>query len=189
MSQPRKRNSAKNLGRNYLLDSELQAILRVAQQTETPIRDQALVMTSFRHGLRVSEAVALEWRQLDFNNYQLHIQRLKNGKPSVHPVQGDEARLLRKLNRQTKNSPYLFPGRGKKHLSDRQARKIFKKLGELAGLDFPVHFHQLRHSCGFHLANKGIDTRLIQDWLGHQNIQHTVLYTALSPERFKAIEF
>ena len=53
-----------------------------------------------------------------------------------------------------------------------------------AGLPFPVHPHMLRHACGFYLANKGVDTRSIQHYLGHRNIQHTVRYTELAPHRF-----
>lgn len=64
---------------------------------------------------------------------------------------------------------------------------IVTELGEVASLEFPIHFHQLRHSCGFALANRGCDTRLIQDWLGHQNIQHTARYTALTPARFEGL--
>ena len=52
-------------------------------------------------------------------------------------------------------------------------------------LGFPAHPHMLRHACGFALANKGHDTRALQAYLGHKNIQHTVRYTELSPTRFK----
>ena len=55
-----------------------------------------------------------------------------------------------------------------------------------AALPFPVHPHMLRHACGFKLANDGHDTRAIQEWLGHQNIQHTTRYTELTPKRFKS---
>jgi site-specific recombinase XerD len=57
--------------------------------------------------------------------------------------------------------------------------------GEAARLEFPTHPHMLRHACGFALANKGHDTRALQVYLGHRNIQHTVRYTELSSDRFK----
>jgi site-specific recombinase XerD len=63
--------------------------------------------------------------------------------------------------------------------------RLIKTIGSRAKLPFPVHFHMLRHSCGYALANRGIDTRAIQDWLGHVSIQHTTRYTALSTTRFK----
>ena len=62
---------------------------------------------------------------------------------------------------------------------------MLARTGDEAGLPFPIHPHMLRHACGFALANAGHDTRALQLWLGHKNIQHTVLYTELSPARFK----
>ena len=62
---------------------------------------------------------------------------------------------------------------------------LFARLGERAGMAFPIHPHMLRHACGYALANAGHDTRALQAWLGHKNIQHTVRYTELSPYRFK----
>lgn len=64
-------------------------------------------------------------------------------------------------------------------------RKIVARAGELAGLGFPIHPNMLRHATGYYLASKGQDTRTIQAYMGHRNIQHTVRYTELSPERFK----
>jgi site-specific recombinase XerD len=62
---------------------------------------------------------------------------------------------------------------------------LVKIMGARAELPFPGHFHMLRHSCGYALANAGADTRAIQDWLGHRSITHTVRYTELSTTRFK----
>ena len=64
-------------------------------------------------------------------------------------------------------------------------RALVKRAGVSAGLPFLVHPHQLRHACGYALANKGTDTRTLQAYLGHKNIQHTVRYTELAPGRFK----
>jgi site-specific recombinase XerD len=112
---------------------------------------------------------------------------LKNGKPGLHPIEADELRLLRRLKREVGESPWMFLSRLRAPLTPRGANMIVTELGESAGLEFPIHFHCLRHSCGFALAGRGCDTRLIQDWLGHQNIQHTVRYTALAPHRFEGL--
>jgi type 1 fimbriae regulatory protein FimB/type 1 fimbriae regulatory protein FimE len=69
--------------------------------------------------------------------------------------------------------------------TNRGWRKMVARLGVAAGFDFPVHPHMLRHACGFKLANDGVDTRSLQAFLGHRNIQHTVRYTELAPTRFK----
>ena len=71
-------------------------------------------------------------------------------------------------------------------LSCKTAWVIIRDYGKDAGLGVASHPHMLRHACGFYLANKGIDTRAIQHYLGHCNIQHTVRYTRLTPHRFTA---
>ena len=70
-------------------------------------------------------------------------------------------------------------------MTDSNVRKLVARAGRKAKLGFPVHPHMLRHACGFALANAGHDTRAIQQYLGHKNIQHTVRYTELVPNRFR----
>ena len=89
-----------------------------------------------------------------------------------------------KAERDYPDTPYVFVTERKGPLTTSAVRKIIARAGELAGLGFPVHPHMLRHACGFKLANDGHDTRAIQHYLGHKNIQHTVRYTELAPDRF-----
>ena len=63
--------------------------------------------------------------------------------------------------------------------------KLLARAGKEAGFTFLVHPHMLRHATGYKLANDGQDTRAIQHYLGHRNIQHTTRYTELAPDRFK----
>jgi type 1 fimbriae regulatory protein FimB/type 1 fimbriae regulatory protein FimE len=63
--------------------------------------------------------------------------------------------------------------------------RLIQRVGEAAKMPFPIHPHMLRHACSFKLANDGHDTRALQHYLGHKNIQHTVRYTAMAPDRFK----
>jgi site-specific recombinase XerD len=63
---------------------------------------------------------------------------------------------------------------------------MLERAGQAAGFDMKIHPHVLRHACGFKLANDGHDTRAIQTYLGHRNIQNTTRYTALAPRRFKS---
>lgn len=183
---PRQTNSERR-PREYLRADEIDKLITAAKASGSPVRNHALVLSSYRHGLRVGEAVELRWSQVDFERSQIHVNRLKNGKPGLHPIEGDELRLLRRLKREVGNSPWIFLSRLKLPLTPRGANMIVSDLGKAAELEFPIHFHQLRHSCGFALANKGCDTRIIQDWMGHQNIQHTVRYTALTPSRFEGL--
>ena len=93
--------------------------------------------------------------------------------------------LAEELRRQFPDSGFVFATeRGGPFTAD-AVNRLIKRIGERAGFAFPVHAHMLRHGCGYALANKGHDTRAIQDWLGHRSIQHTVRYTELSPTRFK----
>ena len=81
----------------------------------------------------------------------------------------------------------FFISERRRALSRKTAWLAVKTYGELAGLSLPAHPHMLRHACGYALADQGADTRLIQDYLGHRNIQHTVRYTATNPARFEKL--
>jgi site-specific recombinase XerD len=116
-------------------------------------------------------------------NTGLHVRRVKQGVPSVHPLQGDEMRALRELKRSA-NSPFVFTSERGGPFTTAGFAKMVARAGEAAKLD-GVHPHMLRHACGYALANRGHDTRALQAYLGHKNIQHTVRYTELSPTRFK----
>jgi type 1 fimbriae regulatory protein FimE len=142
-------------------------------------RDAALILIAYRHGLRVSELVSLRWDQIDLQQGLLHVARRKRGIPSVHPVRGTELRALRRLQRDYPDTAYVFA------LTADSARKIVGRAGREAGLEFQGQPHMLRHAIGYKLANDGQDTRAIQHYLGHRNIQHTARYTELASDRFK----
>jgi len=149
-------------------------------------RDATMILVAYRHGLRASELVDLRWDQIDFDTATLHVRRVKKGSPSTHPIMGDELRALRRLAReQDPKSPFVFTSeRGSPFTTAGFARTV-ERAGAVAELGFKAHPHMPRHACGFALANKGHDTRALQAYLGHKNIQHTVRYTELAPGRFK----
>lgn len=172
--------------REYLRPHEVEALIKAARHVgRHGLRDATLILLMFRHGLRSAELVALKWSSIDFKDGYLAIHRVKHGHDSVHPLRSPELRALRQLQRNYPNTPYIFVSERKAPLSTRSVRQIVARAGQLAGLPFPVHSHQLRHACGYYLAASGQDTRAIQDYLGHRNIQHTVRYTQLSPSRFE----
>ncbi len=171
--------------REYLTNKEVVALMDAARKTgRHGHRDATLILLAYRHALRVAELVALRWDQIDLAQGLLHVTRAKNGTPSTHPVRGPEIRALRRLKRDYPDTPYVFVTERKGPLTTSAVRKIIARAGEFAALGFPVHPHMLRHACGFKLANDGHDTRAIQHYLGHKNIQHTVRYTELAPDRF-----
>jgi type 1 fimbriae regulatory protein FimB/type 1 fimbriae regulatory protein FimE len=115
----------------------------------------------------------------------MHVSRIKKGTPSVHPIRGPEIRALRRLKRDYPTTPYVFVTERKGPLTNSAVAKMIARAGENAGFEFPVHPHMLRHATGYKLANDGHDTRAIQQYLGHKNIQHTVRYTELASTRFR----
>jgi type 1 fimbriae regulatory protein FimB/type 1 fimbriae regulatory protein FimE len=174
--------------REYLTIDEVQALMKAAGSVgRHRHRDKTLILIMFRHGLRVSEAVNLRYDQADFKSGQIHINRLKNGRAATHYLEGDEMRALRRLKRESPVNPFIFVTERGGPMTRSTIGKLIKRAGEIAGIEFPVHPHMLRHACGYYLANKGVDTRTIQDLLGHVSIIHTVRYTELSPHKFRGL--
>jgi type 1 fimbriae regulatory protein FimB/type 1 fimbriae regulatory protein FimE len=172
--------------REYLTEAEVDRLMKAAHSNRYGHRDATMVLVAFRHGLRASELCALRWEQVDLVHGRLHVARAKNGHPSVHPLSGVELRALRRLQReQGVAGRHVFLSERDAPMSPVGFRKLVTRLGVAAKLPFGVHPHMLRHACGYKLANQGVDTRSLQAYLGHKNIQHTVRYTELSPNRFR----
>jgi integrase len=144
------------------------------------------VLLAYRHGLRAAELVDLRWVQVDYKTATLHVRRVKQGNPSTHPTLGDELRALRRLQREQKpRSPFVLASERGAPFTTAEFARMIERAGMEPKLGFKVHPHMLRHACGYALAKNGHDTRALQAYLGHRNIQHTVRYTELSPMRFK----
>ena len=172
--------------REYLTEAEVERLLKAAGKNRWGHRDATMLLVAYRHGLRASELVDLRWDQVEFRMASLHVRRVKQGTPSTHPILGDELRALRRLQRdQEPMSPFVFTSERGAPFSTAGFARMVERAGAEAGLGFKAHPHMLRHACGFALANKGHDTRALQAYLGHKNIQHTVRYTELAPTQFK----
>jgi integrase len=171
--------------RKYLTPTEVERLIDCARKrSRYPSRDATMIMVAYRHGLRASEVCDLQWSQIELDQGRLHVSRSKRGAPSVHPMQGDEIRALRKLRRENPTGAYVFNSERGSPMSTATFLHLMQRLGKGAGMPFKVHPHQLRHGCGFKLANAGVDTRSLQAYLGHRNIQHTTVYTELAADRF-----
>ncbi len=172
--------------REYLTPDEVARLKDAAKHLgRHGFRDSLLISTMYRHGLRVSEAVNLRWDQVDFRYSKLHVQRLKNGDASVHYLEGEEVRAFRRLQADYPEGDFVFLSERAGPLAARTVHTIVARAGVAAGLPMTVHPHMLRHAKGYQLAARGEDTRAIQGYLGHRNIQHTVLYTKLDPRRYR----
>jgi integrase len=184
--RPLRRRNIALRSREHLTETEVKKLIEAAKGNRHGHRDATMVLIAYRHGLRASEVCDLQWEQVEFNSATLHVRRVKNGKPSTHPIRGDELRALRRLERDVQKSRFIFVSERGAPFTIDGFNWIIKRAGKKAGLPFQAHAHMLRHACGYKLASDGHDTRSIQDYLGHRNIQHTVRYTELSPERFRS---
>jgi site-specific recombinase XerD len=177
--------------KNYLTAPEIARLLAAAKHGRYGVRDHAMLFLAYRHGLRVSELVGLRVHDLDLDTAKLWVKRLKGSLSTEQPIEGETLRAVRQWLRaretmRGKDLPWLFISeRGA--MSRKAVNYLIAKAGVRAGLSCHVHPHMLRHSCGYYLANKGLDTRLIQDYLGHKNIHHTVRYTRTAAKRFEGL--
>jgi type 1 fimbriae regulatory protein FimE len=181
-----RRTNAECRPREYLTPAEVQQLADAARKTgRYGFRDSVLILTIYRHGLRASEAVQLEWTHFHFDRMNsVHVKRSKNGIPSQHPLGADEVRQLRKLQRDNPERRWVFTSERGGPLSTRSIHSIVQHAGHKAGFAFEVHPHMLRHARGFKLANEGRDTRSIQLFLGHRRIESTTVYMSLDAARF-----
>jgi integrase len=182
---PGRRPNAELRTREHLTVSEVEGLIEAAKGNRHGHRDATMILVAFRHGLRAAEVCDLRWDQVDFTGAVLHVRRVKNGTPSTHPFHGDELRALRRLQRESPTSPFVFVSERGSPFTTAGFARMVERAAAAAGFDLKAHPHMLRHACGYALANKGHDTRAIQGWLGHRSITSTAVYTALAPNRFK----
>jgi type 1 fimbriae regulatory protein FimB/type 1 fimbriae regulatory protein FimE len=172
--------------REYLTEAEVEGLMTATRKNRWGHRDATMILVAYRHGFRPAELVDLRWDQIEFASGSLHVRRVKRGTPSTHSILGDELRALRRLQReQEPKSPFVFTSERGSPFTTAGFARMVERAGAEAKLGLKVHPHMLRHACGYALANRGHDTRALQAYLGHRNIQHTVRYTELSPTRFK----
>jgi type 1 fimbriae regulatory protein FimB/type 1 fimbriae regulatory protein FimE len=171
----------------YLDEAQIERLVVTAGKGRNPERDRLLILMGFRHALRVSELVGLRWQQISLDKATIHINRAKNGIAGQHGLTGEELRLLRALRRKHPHADFVFLSERKAPLSIDGAQKLIERLGKAAKLPFPIHAHMLRHSAGYALAGRGVDTRTIQALMGHASINSTVVYTAVADKRIRNI--
>lgn len=186
----RKPNEAYRV-REHLTENEMAKLLAALKHNRHGQRDWLIGLMIYRHGLRVSEACDLRWDDIDLSKRNIQIRRLKGSNDSVHYLERDELAGLKILRREQAErqikSAYVFVNERGDAFKRMGIARMIERAGEDAKIGFPVHVHMIRHSTGYALANKGMDTRRLQHYLGHASITNTVRYTAMSPEPFKDI--
>jgi len=189
-SNGRQRNDAYRV-REHLTETEMDKLLAALKDNRHGHRDWLIGLVIYRHGLRVSEVCDLRWDDIDLRRRTMTVRRLKGSTDSVHYLERDEVNGLKLLQRQQQadriKGVYVFINERGQPFGRMGIGRMIERAGEAARLPFPVHVHMLRHSTGYALAGRGMDTRRLQHFLGHASITNTVRYTAMSPEPFKDV--
>jgi site-specific recombinase XerD len=179
--------------RKFLYPEEVESLIKAAKSGRNGTRDALMILMAYRHGLRVSELLSLKWNDIDWKTPQIFIKRSKGSNDSMQPLYPDECRALKIVQKEVKAIeikrgfpiPYVFVSEQARKMDASTFRKLLYSLSK--DWEFRVHPHQLRHACGFKLANEGRDLRVIQNYLGHRNISNTVRYTQLSSKQFDGL--
>ncbi len=173
-----------NFKKDLLTSSEVSKLLVACETNRYAVRDQALILLAFRHGLRATEATTTTWNQIDLDGGRFTVYRLKGSEGSVQVLEPDEVRLLKKLKSYQPNSLYVFVTERGTPMDRDCFRKLMRAAGKKAGFDFSCHPHQLRHGAGHALAMQNQSTRSIQHFLGHKNLNHVIRYTRMHDSAF-----
>jgi type 1 fimbriae regulatory protein FimB/type 1 fimbriae regulatory protein FimE len=174
--------------RDYLYPQEVGQLLDAVKLSgRHQHRDYTLVLLTYRHAMRISEAAALRWDYIDWTNHTILIPRSKGGRAGTHYLEADEIKALKKLQPSTGAQGFIFLTERGSVIDRKTCYDIVKRAGEKANLPIKVHPHTLRHSKGYQLANTGTDARLMQSYLGHVRIESTVRYTQVNPARHRGL--
>jgi len=165
----------------FLTEAQVEALAKAAANH----RDRTMIMVAYRHGLRVTELVSLQWHQIDLNAATMRIYRAKHGRDATHPIPGSELRELRRLKREGSGSEFVFVSRLGGPMTPRAFAQMLERTASAAGLPKPFNPHALRHACGYRLASDGRDMRTVQHYLGHRRLQSTEIYTEAAPTNFR----
>lgn len=178
--------------KNFLNPTEMKEFLECARKSRHGERDYAMVLMCYRHGLRVGELVRFRLDDLDLDSGRVYVRRQKGSTSTNQPMAGDEIRAVRAWLRKRgafahNSSPLLFVSERGDELTRQAFTYLCVEAGKKMKAPMHVHPHMIRHSCGYYLANKGCDTRLVQDYLGHKSIHNTERYTRTAVKRFEGL--
>jgi integrase/recombinase XerD len=152
------------------------------------LREQAILMTLYSAGLRLSELLSLQVKDIDSAKMQIRVRQGKGGKDRNVVLSGILLEVLRRYFRRYKPESWLFYGRTpQRPLDERVVQRMVRRLSQKAGLRHGISVHTLRHSFATHLLERGTELPFIQELLGHRSIRTTLLYTRVTPRALKQV--
>jgi len=163
----------------YLTQDELKRLLAVV----TSRRDRAIFLVAYHHGLRLREAANLKVEDVDLDRKRIWIVRLKGSRSGEYPMHEAEVRALKSWlwERKYNDNPYLFPSQQKRPISGRMLGYLMHLYGKQANLpEDKRHFHVFKHSIATHMLEAGADVSFVQNWLGHRDINSTMVYAQIT---------
>jgi type 1 fimbriae regulatory protein FimB len=171
----------------YLTQPQLSELFKAVKKIGS-IRDTAIILLSYYHGLRISEVGKLQLSDYDEESKRIRLRRAKGGLGYTYKIADEVLQALKKWLIIRGNAPGpLFPSRkstiaeNERGISKRQLHDLFIRYATEAGIpESHRHFHVLRHSIAVYMIEKDIPMRKIQDWLGHRSIQSTEVYAKVS---------
>lgn len=165
----------------YLQPEEVDRFFRVIDS----VRDRALFRIMYHAGLRASEVKLIQLRDYNQRTERVFIRRLKGSNSGDHHLCREESRVLHAWLKCRGPWPgALFPSNRRTGISRRMLDVLVKKYGAMAGIEPKFcHAHIFKHTCATHLLDKGFAVERVQDWLGHVNIQNTIMYAHITNER------
>jgi type 1 fimbriae regulatory protein FimB len=161
--------------RDSLAEAECLRLLQGTRDSRYRWRNTAMLLRTFYHGLRVSELCDLKRQDVDTHHGRIWIARLTGSLSTAQPLRADELRALTRYRaeRGDAQGPWGFLTARGAQFTRFAMHYLVRGTGERAGLPFHVHPHMLRHGCGYAVAHRGYDLRLMQDYLGHRDPKHT----------------
>jgi integrase len=136
---PKRQKNAELRTREHLTPDEVEALTEAARGYRYGHRDATMILLTYRHGLRAAEVCDLRWDQVDFSGAVLHVRRVKNGTTSTHPIQGDELRALRRLQRESPTSPFVFVSERGSPFTTAGLARMIERTAASAGLELKAH--------------------------------------------------
>jgi len=177
------RQGKKRLPR-VLSESEVRRLLESAEN----LREQAILMALYGSGLRLSEVIHLQVKDIDSAKMQIRVRKGKGGKDRNVMLSEVLLEVLRRYFRQYRPVTWLFYSQTpQRPVDDRTVQRMVRALSQRAGLREPVTAHTLRHSFATHLLENGTELPYIQELLGHRSIKTTMLYLRVSPPALRKV--